>query len=99
MFSIQDAVLPPGSVILVTGVSGFIAGHIADQLLAAGYFVRGTTRNVAKNSWMNLLFHGKYGEGKFDLFAIDDMGKPNAFDAALKGKYLLQGRAEVLSLW
>lgn len=30
--------------ILVTGITGFVAGHVADQLLEAGYLVRGTTR-------------------------------------------------------
>ncbi|KAH6904568.1 hypothetical protein BKA70DRAFT_1373387 [Coprinopsis sp. MPI-PUGE-AT-0042] len=33
-----------GKLVLVTGVTGFIAGHIADHLLQAGYHVRGTAR-------------------------------------------------------
>ncbi len=36
--------------VLVTGVSGFIASHIAAQLLAKGYAVRGTFRNKAKSA-------------------------------------------------
>ncbi|KAJ7500328.1 NAD-P-binding protein [Mycena galericulata] len=31
-------------VVLVTGVSGFVGSHVAAQLLAEGYFVRGTAR-------------------------------------------------------
>ena len=34
--------------VLVTGVSGFIASHVAAKLLGAGYNVRGTVRNEAK---------------------------------------------------
>ena len=36
--------------VLVTGVSGFIASHIAAQLLAKGYAVRGTVRNLDKGA-------------------------------------------------
>ncbi len=34
--------------VLVTGVSGFIASHITERLLAKGYAVRGTVRNKVK---------------------------------------------------
>ena len=33
--------------VLLTGVSGFIAKHIALKLLNAGYAVRGTVRSLA----------------------------------------------------
>ncbi|KAG6810796.1 hypothetical protein H0H92_010308 [Tricholoma furcatifolium] len=33
-----------GKLVLVTGITGFIAGHVANAFLAAGYRVRGTTR-------------------------------------------------------
>lgn len=35
--SIMAATIPKGSTVLVTGVTGFIASHVADQLLQAGY--------------------------------------------------------------
>ena len=34
--------------ILLTGISGFIAKHCAVELLNAGYRVRGTVRDLAK---------------------------------------------------
>jgi len=34
--------------VLVTGVSGFIASHVTERLLAKGYAVRGTVRNKVK---------------------------------------------------
>jgi nucleoside-diphosphate-sugar epimerase len=36
--------------VLVTGASGFIAGHCILQLLAQGHRVRGTLRSLAKES-------------------------------------------------
>jgi nucleoside-diphosphate-sugar epimerase len=36
------------SVVLVTGVNGFLGSHIADQLLNAGFRVRGTVRSIPK---------------------------------------------------
>jgi dihydroflavonol-4-reductase len=34
--------------VLITGVSGFIAGHCASELARHGYAVRGTVRDPAK---------------------------------------------------
>ncbi|MEP1231129.1 MAG: NAD-dependent epimerase/dehydratase family protein [Litorimonas sp.] len=34
--------------VLITGITGFIASHVAQRLLEKGYAVRGTVRNVAK---------------------------------------------------
>jgi nucleoside-diphosphate-sugar epimerase len=40
--------LAPGSTILLTGITGFLAKHVALELLKAGFNVRGTLRNMAK---------------------------------------------------
>jgi hypothetical protein len=37
------AAIPQDSLVLVTGVNSYIANHVADQLMEAGYRVRGTT--------------------------------------------------------
>lgn len=49
------AVIPQGSLVLVTGVTGFLGSIIADQLLLHGYRVRGTVRDPAsdKASWVS----------------------------------------------
>lgn len=43
------AASPPASapLVLVTGASGYVAGHVIQQLLAAGFRVRGTVRSLA----------------------------------------------------
>ncbi|SPO02021.1 related to flavonol reductase/cinnamoyl-CoA reductase [Cephalotrichum gorgonifer] len=85
MLSDNKRVLPAGSTILVTGVSGFIGSHVADQLLSAGYLVRGTTRDPTKSSWLPTFFDNKYGKGKFDLITVVDTAEAGAFDSALEG--------------
>jgi nucleoside-diphosphate-sugar epimerase len=76
--------LPSGSLILVTGASGFIGSHIADQLLKAGYRVRGTTRDPAKGSWLTDLFHHKYQNNAFSFSQVEDITKRGAFDTAVQ---------------
>jgi nucleoside-diphosphate-sugar epimerase len=85
MSTINNPVLLPGSQVLVTGVSGFIGSHIANQLLAEGYLVTGTTRDVSKVAWLQRLFDSKYGEGKFAVVQVPDISKPGAFDNLIHG--------------
>ncbi|KAH6649402.1 hypothetical protein F5144DRAFT_521739 [Chaetomium tenue] len=85
MVTIDNPVLLPGSRVLVTGVSGFIGSHIPDQLLAEGYLVTGTTRDISKISWLQLLFDRNYGAGKFRVDQVPDISKPGAFDGLLDG--------------
>lgn len=90
MSSIPNPVIRPGSWILVTGVNGFIGSHIADQLLLAGYKVRGTVRSVPKNAWMAEFFESKYGKDVFELIEVGDMSQEGSLDDAMKGILLLQ---------
>lgn len=86
MASTRDTVVSPGSRILVTGVSGFIGSHVADQLLARGYSVTGTTRDASKIAWIQQLFDNKYGTGKFNIVEIADFNKTAVFDTVLEGE-------------
>jgi dihydroflavonol-4-reductase len=55
--------------ILVTGATGFVASHIVQQLLAAGYRVRGTVRNTASKSNAHLV--RLPGAERLELVAAD----------------------------
>jgi len=81
----SNLALPLGSLVVVSGASGNIASHVIDQLLAAGYRVRGTVRSVKNKSWVEKHFTEKYGPDKISLCEVPDMGVPGAFDASMKG--------------
>lgn len=77
--------IPKGSLVVVTGVNGYVASHVADQLLTAGYKVRGTVRSVDKSHWINEVFEKRYGGGKFETVVVEDMIHDGAFDEVVKG--------------
>jgi nucleoside-diphosphate-sugar epimerase len=64
----------PGSVIALTGATGFLGSHIADLLLAGGYRVRASVRATSNRRWI---------EGK-DL----DLREVDLTDAAACGEFL-----------
>lgn len=84
--STSNTAIAPNSLVLVTGANGFIASHVADQFLAAGYKVRGTVRDSAKAQWINDFFEKRYGKDAFEPVVVEDMALSGAFDEAIKGK-------------
>ena len=82
---IPDPAIPYGSTVVVTGCSGFIGSHVADQTLAAGFKVRGTTRDATKNQWLKEFFDNKHGAGKFELVSVPDPTASIALSEAVKG--------------
>jgi nucleoside-diphosphate-sugar epimerase len=95
---VEQYAIPQGSTVLVTGVNGFIASHVADQFLQFGFKVRGTTRNTEKNAWVSKLFNEKYGPDKFELVAVPDMVAPGAFVEAVKGVAAVIHTATIFTL-
>ncbi|KAH8655887.1 hypothetical protein BX600DRAFT_470467 [Xylariales sp. PMI_506] len=85
MSSAYKIAIPVGSLILVSGANGYIASHVVDQFLQAGYRVRGTVRSTARCAWLQAFFGERHGPGKFSLFEVPDMAAPGAFDEAIKG--------------
>jgi len=74
--------VPPGSVIAVTGASGFIGSHVCASLLAAGYSVRAVVRNPqdeAKTSHLT----GLTGAADRLTLHAGDLLQPGSYDEAL----------------
>jgi nucleoside-diphosphate-sugar epimerase len=62
--------------VLVTGANGYIAMHVVDQLLKAGYTVRGTVRSTRKIEHLRKTFatHGN----KLEIVVVDDIARVRA---------------------
>jgi nucleoside-diphosphate-sugar epimerase len=77
---VSDLALPLGSLILVTGATGFIATHIVNEVLKAGYKVRGTARSAdkAKDD------ESYHGNENYSCVVVEDLVAANAFDNAVK---------------
>ncbi|KAI3396616.1 hypothetical protein diail_11869 [Diaporthe ilicicola] len=82
---ISSPAIPFGSLSVVSGCNGFIGSSVADQALAAGFRVRGTTRSIDRNAWVQQYFQSKYGSEVFELVQVPDMTIEGAFDSALRG--------------
>ena len=74
--------LPAGTVVCVTGASGFIATELVSTLLARGLVVRGTVRSKAKAAH---LFSLPGAASNLTLFEAELLGDGTAFDAAFAG--------------
>jgi nucleoside-diphosphate-sugar epimerase len=83
----SSTAIPKGSTVLITGVNGYIASHVADQVIAAGYKVRGTVRSKAKGELMTEVYEKRHGPGKFESVVVPDMAVDHAFDDAVKGTH------------
>ncbi|WVQ81863.1 hypothetical protein IAT38_003990 [Cryptococcus sp. DSM 104549] len=73
----------PGSLVLVTGASGYIAAHTVDVLLKEGFNVRGTVRSKSKGDYLANLFID--AKAKFEYAIVGDIAEDGAFDEAVKG--------------
>ena len=79
------------SVVLVTGGSGFIAGHVILQLLAAGHTVRTTVRDLKREPEVRALLaaNGAAGGDALTFFAADLTGDAGWREAAEGCEFVL----------
>ena len=79
--------IPKGSKILITGIAGFLAGHIAKQLLDRGFKVRGTVRDTSAAKWVtDEMFAEATQRGDLELAALDfTTASDSDYEAAVKG--------------
>lgn len=79
------SLLQKGDLVLVTGATGYIGGHVVEELIAAGYKVRGTSRNHTKAQFLVKHIEKQFGTGKLELVDVPEMAAENAYDEAVKG--------------
>jgi dihydroflavonol-4-reductase len=75
-----------GKLILVTGISGFIAKHCAVELLKHGYKVRGTLRSLAKADEISATLAKHAGNGNVS-FVEADLSSDKGWDEAARGAH------------
>ncbi|GAA5899521.1 hypothetical protein JCM6882_001139 [Rhodosporidiobolus microsporus] len=73
------------SLVLLTGASGFLAAHVAQQLLQRGFRVRGTVRSASKGEYLDALFEKEGLKSKWEWVVVEDVEQEGAFDEAVKG--------------
>lgn len=81
--------LSPGSRILITGVTGHVASHLALQVLSSpeGFRVIGTTRSTAKGDFLQGVFRAKgFGPDRFEYVVVDNMEDEATWDNIFEGK-------------
>lgn len=75
-----------GKIILLTGISGFIAKHCAVELLTHGYSVRGTVRNVTKSDEVKATLSRHCNISGLELVQADLLSE-DGWDSAAHGVY------------
>jgi dihydroflavonol-4-reductase len=71
--------------VLVTGVSGFIAMHITQQLLDAGYHVRGTLRSLDKGKYLREVYSRITPHAEHLSFHAADLTEDAGWETAVAG--------------
>jgi len=82
--------------VLVTGISGFVGGHVALQLLQQGYLVRGSVRNLARAERVKATLAAHGGDiSRLEIVTLDLLDDAG-WDEAVSGVRYLQHVASPL---
>ncbi|KAM0258914.1 hypothetical protein ACHAQJ_003570 [Trichoderma viride] len=84
-----------GSLVLVTGATGYLASQVVKLFLERGFRVRGTVRDLKSAAWLNDIFKPYADRGDFEMALVPDLAVDHAFDDAMKG---VSGVAHIASI-
>ncbi|MCA8900973.1 MAG: aldehyde reductase [Hyphomonas sp.] len=76
--------------VLVTGATGFIAGHVIHQLLEAGHEVRGTARSVSRGPQLDQVLSAYAGKPVHVELVAADLSSDDGWAAAVAGMDYVQ---------
>ncbi len=71
--------------VLVTGITGFLGAHTAIQLLAKGYNVVGSMRNLQRSSAIDAIIRAQVDAGDRLRYVTADLMRPDDWDLAVQG--------------
>ncbi|CAI7646037.1 unnamed protein product [Penicillium glandicola] len=80
----MGSIIPSGGLVLITGVNGFLASHLALELVKRGYAVRGTVRSPESASWITSAVKTRYPTSKFDALVVPSLSAPGIMDELIK---------------
>lgn len=78
----NELAIPKGSLILVTGASGYIASHVVNEALEAGFKVRGTARSEEKCETTRKTYKNN---PNYSTAVVAHFSDPGVFDEAVQG--------------
>ncbi|WP_421952485.1 SDR family oxidoreductase [Pelagibacterium sp.] len=79
--------------VLLTGISGFLGGHVALELLGAGYTVRGSVRNLSRTDKVRATLQRAGADISRLEFVALDLERDKGWDEAMEGVRFLQHTA------
>jgi nucleoside-diphosphate-sugar epimerase len=82
---VENPLLAPGALILVTAGNGYLGSHIVDQCLTYGYSVRTTVRSLERSAWMKRDFSKRHPNASLEVVEVPDLSQPECYNAALRG--------------
>lgn len=62
-----------------------MASNVVQQVLKAGYKVRGTARSAQKLAVLSKRWNAEFGEGSFEAVVVEDLAVEGALDTAMQG--------------
>ncbi|CAF9932570.1 MAG: hypothetical protein GOMPHAMPRED_006611 [Gomphillus americanus] len=85
MSSSPKLAIPKGSLVLVTGSTGYIGSWVVYEFIKQGYRVRASVRSQEKFNNLSSIIEKAFGPGKVEASFVTDFSSPDGYADAIKG--------------